>query len=328
MKHKKNERSISATKTTSCSEVLVSQFWRTPLYQINGRGLSNDTTSDTTDDLPGKEQVKVPKSGLYGFVFGTKKHGEDFESVKQHHRLDEVKKENNDLAQHCGCTFRATFSIERPDQSIYSDSVLIPLTSPTSKHRLLTSTRVGKSFYLPKGTKINIECLTSCDNGNSCEWGWRIVLQKKYEIEQSEPFQPSKRARKNEDISNHKSDESKIQSEPFDYQKINFAPIQSSKKPVLCTKCCRKFPNCKAVRNHYISGHAPKVGDDSNESDDDYSDLVGPKVFRTPLDTAYEDDDVVVVVKPQGVPVQGKNLYFLHAAFTFDHLFHSFSSLT
>ena len=140
------------------------------------------------------------------------------------------------------------------------------------------------------------------------------MLQKNCDVENSEQFiNPTKRARKTDDngVSNCKADE--IENEvnqkymQLVREQINFDPPQTSKKPLLCTKCCRRFPDSQGVRNHYISAHAPKLGKERCESDDDdYADIVGPKLFRTPLDTAYEDNDLVVVVKPQGLPVQGK----------------------
>ncbi len=274
------------------------------MYYIN-RSLSNDLVNDIDVDIPEKVTVTVPNFGLYGFIFGTKEHRENLVSVSP--ELKKRKKGNDDLTKHCGCAFKAVFSVvgHGRNPSNHIESIKLPLEFPTSSRNFLTSTRVGKTFYLPKGTKVHIECLASCENSDSCEWCWSVVLQKKYDLHKYEseiPEQPHKKLKKNEDASN--SGSKKI-SESFSYFEVDFDPMQSSKKPLICAKCCRKFPNCHGIRNHCITQHAPKIGESCNECDDDYSDLIGPKIFRTRLTAAYEDEDIVVVVKPQGLPVHG-----------------------
>jgi len=289
---RKNEGTTSTSTSTSVtsentkpSSTLVNEhkYWRTPLHHIE-LGSTNP-------------EVQVPVSALYGFIFGRKKHAEHFESIlkKDDH---EQKKDESSAEQHCGCTYLASFVVTALDGSTCDESITLPLASPTAKQKVLTSTRVAKGFYLPKGTNVSIACVASCDENNTaCEWVWGLILQKQVYQQVQDCAPPQKKS---------KNDDCKL--DAFDSQKIYFNPIQSKKKPLLCTKCVRQFSNSQDTRNHWISGHAPKLDDISEGEGDgeDYSDLIGPKIFRTPLKAAYDDDDVVVVVKPQGVPVMGK----------------------
>jgi hypothetical protein len=306
---------VSEMKTSTSSDSNIPRYWRTNFYPINSRGLEgSDQANEKVVHGEVSPQVQAPCSGLFGFVFGAKNHKETFESLQSDYKGPQ--KAFDDFEQHCGCTFKATFSVGNLGQDSHGEiSLLLPIVSPTSNQRVVTSTRIAKSIFLPKGTRIRTDCLSSCSGKDStCEWLWGLVLQKNCDVENSEQFiNPTKRARKTDDngASNCKADE--IGNEmnqkrtQLECEQINFDPPETSKKPFLCTKCCRRFPNSQGVRNHYISAHAPKLGKERSESDDDdYADIVGPKLFRTRLDTAYEDDDVVIIVKPQGLPVQGK----------------------
>ena len=333
-----------------------SHHWRSALYQVGNTSRCHtaetkadnsiqkeDESSSTLNDQV-EVTVTVPDYGLYGFIFGTKKHGEHFEMMKR----DALKKgkgkktDGNDTTIHCGCMFKATFSVKRlqddqdqdQDQgaNAESTSILLPFTNPKSKNKLLTSTRVAKSIYLPKGTSISVEQIISCEKGDMCQWIWGMVLQKRYwyhDVDGSgsscpSPSPQNKRPKIETESNSGLVDSNKTHSIDENekkrvdrnsnfpsgmlVEKISLDPSESKKKPVLCSKCCRKFPTTEGIRNHCISAHAPKIGDtrQDGESDDDYYDLVGPEIFRTPLKYAYDDDDLVVVIKPQGVPVQGK----------------------
>ena len=287
------------------------QYWRTPLYNVG---------HDESDQSKKKVVVSIPNSGLFGFIFGHRNHTGYFEE-----QVGGKGRQADGNPKHCGCTYRAKFTLVRSDESAYNESIMLPLS--TLKAKVLTSSRVAKGFYLPKGTDVLVERVSSCKSDVPCEWVWGLVLQKKFDERYAEKAQesigkveniestspPKKKVKKSADNQNELSDSRKI----FDMRKIYFNPIQSTKKPLLCTKCCRKFCDSQSIENHYKSAHAPKLGDiqDSAEHDDDYSDLIGPKIFRTPLKVAYEDDDLVIVVKPQGVPVQGTHKCFFVMVF-------------
>lgn len=92
-----------------------------------------------------------------------------------------------------------------------------------------------------------------------------------------------------------------------------------AKKQFTCTECGRRFPKVIAVRNHYRHTHCScpagtttdetstngKANATNNNNNADVEALIGPPIFRQPLKVAYEDDDLAVIVKPQGMPVQG-----------------------
>ena len=170
------------------------------------------------------------------------------------------------------------------------------MSSPTSNKKVITSTRVAKVFYIPKDTKVSVQRISFCGEDHyETEWVWGLAIQKKFHSHSSSTSgsPTEKKVKHDNDHLLHKGE-------------VHFNPDQSLKKPLVCTECVRKFPTCQAVRNHYATIHAPKLGEDCGTCiGDDYEDVVGQKIFRTPLESAYEDDDLAVVVKPQGVPVQG-----------------------
>ena len=313
-----------------------SSAWRTPLYSldhgsageteqpitIGGTSISHASNLTATAapivtaTATVTHSVRVPVNGLYGFIFGTKKHGEEFEVNKHGGKKGGSSKGQNTQLMHCGCTYKASFHLNTPNPTRTNDgdgdgdenradqaeSILLPLSSPTYDRKVITSTRVAKVFYIPKDTEVSIQCNSSCDHDeekHQTGWVWGLVNQKKFDSDRamaSSCSSPPEKKAKN-DICHLVEDSGKVQ----------FNPTQSTKKPLLCTECVRKFPTCQAVRNHYVTTHAPKLGDDQGTcADDDYLDLVGHKIFRTPLDVAYEDDELVIIVKPQGVPVQGR----------------------
>ena len=83
---------------------------------------------------------------------------------------------------------------------------------------------------------------------------------------------------------------------------VDFFPKEASKKPLLCSICSRKFPNTDGIYKHCIIAHIDTIAIKGSQ---EYIDLVGPPIIRKPLHAAYEDDHLVVVVKHQGLIVQG-----------------------
>ena len=281
--------------------------WRTPIYPLDSSHTNSKAScAEISSSSTNSENVRVPVNGLYGFIFGKKKHGEEFEANKPDGKKgdgDNKKGDNNQLP-HCGCTFKASFTLARTNNGairlgqIDADaSILLPLSSPTSNKKVITSTRVAKVFYIPRETKVSIQRNSFCDEDNhQTEWVWGLAIQKKFHSYSSTSCSPTeKKAKHDNDHLLHKGE-------------VHFYTDQSAKKPLVCTECVRKFPTCQAVRNHYATIHAPKLGEDcGTRIGDDYEDIVGQKIFRTPLVSAYEDDDLAVIVKPQGLPVQGRD---------------------
>ena len=301
--------------------------WRTPLYSLDD--IHNDENQHTATDALISESsykipaaIRVPSSGLYGFIFGRNIHGEEFEVNKQESNKGSSSKGRNTLLVHCGCTYRASFALhnttctinaltrtnndsnnddddENDKGAVEPESILLPLPSPTYDNKVITSTRVAKVFYIPKDTNVSITSVFSCNDEKEHQngWVWGLVNQKYHDSDRimTSSSPPEKKA-KNDICHSMKGGQGQVQ----------FNPTESKKKSLLCTECVRKFPTCQAVKNHCITNHAPKLGEDQGTCvDDDYLDLVGHKIFRTPLCVAYEDDDLVIIVKPQGVPVQG-----------------------
>ncbi len=276
--------------------------WKSPLF---------------VDDFEGTS-VQVPHDGLYGFIFGKEKHNGIFElNVKREMNKNEKKAslqssvdsdEDTRLVgesssssdyDHSGCTYRASF-ITRCEQM--SETMDLPMVSPSSTQKVqkvIGSTRIAKVIYLPEGTKVEVEKVTGYESG----WAWGLVLAKNYSSTSSaveansgdgysagdckEIDPPMKKQRSGNE--NDRSDRDVLHPE----KKLSLDPPGIGKKKFMCSECCKKIQNIHALRNHYISVHAPKLGEIGST---EYDDLVGPKLFRTPLKTAYDDDDVVIVV--------------------------------
>lgn len=217
--------------------------------------------------------INVPISGEYSFIFGKKTHGDDFEQV------DPTQSKNGNENVYCGCSFQAVFT--KDDEK---ESLNLPL--PGKKGKLITSLRAGKRIFLSKDTQVKVISVSKCQKTDEvqseCSFVWGLRLVKNY------TNVSDKRQKKNEEERSF----------------VDFSPI--SKRNIICSECGRGFPDCVGCRNHYVSTHAPKVGEEyGTNRDDNYEDLVGPKIFRKPLLAAYEDDDLAIVIKPQGMAVQG-----------------------
>jgi 23S rRNA-/tRNA-specific pseudouridylate synthase len=70
--------------------------------------------------------------------------------------------------------------------------------------------------------------------------------------------------------------------------------ICSDKKSYCCAACTRAFPNVRSVENHFQSTHAATMDP-----------LPVDSIWARPLKVIFEDFFMAVVVKPQGMPVQG-----------------------
>ncbi|GFH43604.1 hypothetical protein CTEN210_00077 [Chaetoceros tenuissimus] len=219
------------------------------------------------------DNINVPISGEYSFIFGKKVHGDDFEQV------DPTQSKNGNENVYCGCSFQAVFTKDDKEESLN-----LPLAG--KKGKLITSSRVGKRIILSKNTQVKVISVSKCQKTDefvcSFVWGLRLVKCNK-QVSDKRP----------------KTDEE-------EHSFVDFST--TSKKNIICSECGRGFPDCVGCKNHYVSTHAPKVGEEysyGTNRDDDYEDLVGPKIFRKPLLSVFQDDDLAIVVKPQGMAVQG-----------------------
>lgn len=70
--------------------------------------------------------------------------------------------------------------------------------------------------------------------------------------------------------------------------------ICSDKKTYCCATCTRAFPTVRSVENHFQSTHAATMDP-----------LPLDSIWARPLRIIFEDPFMAVVIKPQGMPVQG-----------------------
>lgn len=262
--------------------------------------------------------ITIPFSGYYTLSFGTKSHLEDFETL-----TPDLAKESDVV--YCGCQFLWTFCVEesqlghRSSHDVTSESsthaydhdaqeisLILPLIFNThsKSKKFITSTRIAHVIYVSKGTTFQIHTFQRCgssnsrtsystlsnDDSNGCSGPFECSLQLYIPHESSSHSQMDD----NREHDAESSDLKRQKSNPFD-----FHPKSFSKKPWVCVQCRRCFQSPKATRNHCTSTHA-----NPNDEVMDYSDLIGPKIFHIPLQSVYEDDDIVIVNKPQGIPVQ------------------------
>jgi 23S rRNA-/tRNA-specific pseudouridylate synthase len=70
--------------------------------------------------------------------------------------------------------------------------------------------------------------------------------------------------------------------------------ICSDKKSICCATCTRAFPSVRAVENHFQSTHSATIDP-----------LPPDSMWARPLRIIFQDSVMAVIVKPQGMPVQG-----------------------
>lgn len=82
-------------------------------------------------------------------------------------------------------------------------------------------------------------------------------------------------------------------------KKKKLGELSQRKKSIVCGTCTRCFPSVRAVTLHARAMHCShKRSDKSNNSED-------AAMWTRPLPVIYQDACMAVVVKPQGMPVQG-----------------------
>ena len=239
----------------------------------------------TPNVSPEQSGVKVPHTGLYGIFLGSDSQHDTFE-------VQLTKNKMNALPSHCGCFFEASFSrsggncIEENNTDFkfplpLSSNPKNPLAPQDTKGTILTSSRVARIVWLREHTNVSVKYSYGCCNDKlACRhgdsnWKWGLVF---HMFAGAESVINEKIQQKNDIF-------------------YTFLARQIQRKPFLCTECSRKFPNPKAVHSHYLTAHA---------SAQDSSQLIGPPILRKPLQVSYEDDDLVIVVKPQRVAVHGE----------------------
>jgi hypothetical protein len=206
------------------------------------------------------------------------------------------KNEKNSFPTHCGCLFEACFSrsgakcIEEKKLDFrcplpFSSNPKNPLAPQDANAKILSTSRVARIVWLRENTKVSVKHIhgcyndkRKCCNGDS-NWEWGLVFHM---------------LAGSESIIDENVQQATQQGSNIFY---SFHARQIQKKSFLCTECSRKFANPRAVYSHYLTAHATVQ---------DSSELIGPPILRKPLQVTYEDDDLVIVVKPQRIAVQGE----------------------
>jgi hypothetical protein len=264
--------------------------------------------------------------------FGTKRHLEEFETIH-------IASAHENDVKYCGCTFQIHWSLSNISSSegtsIFkvnhhptSVELLLPLTHPPLKSKqkkqsYVTSTRIASILYLTKGTEFHIIPLHSCHSSSSLaqdpeydpccgpfQFTLQLYMDQNVETRVHKQAQHMYKTNTTTAIQdNHEQHDAPIHQSILNHKYIDLHPIEYKKKPWVCVECKRCFDSPKATRNHCISKHAipSLVGSGMNcrHSGEDYSDLIGPEIFHIPLQAVYQDDDIAIIVKPQGIPVQG-----------------------
>lgn len=315
--------------------------WQSPLHPPCRRcDLEIENGVETKNRLLiNNYSITAPFSGLYGLVFGVTQPNAPFEEshIFNYEEQDKTEKETSPktagraklcLTKHCGCTFQA---IIKPDvngndnalvenSQIYA-SATMPLSSEPGNSdvsnscgvtKVLTSTMIARIIYLTAQTIVRIECSTFCGEGkgvSSCirnkGWEWGLILHMRTDIKgesdkhHMDTGMGSKKRIRDQYFSKAQQGVKNLNQNlsRCPAQKIDFNPPQVKKKPILCTVCGRKFSTALSVQHHIASAHLSSLSKTSN--------LVAPKIFCKPLIVLFENDEVVVVIKPQGMPVQG-----------------------
>jgi len=314
--------------------------WQSPLHPPCRRCeivKENDIKTTNESFLEHDHTITTPLSGLYGLIFGVTQPNAPFEeshifNYDERNKTEKIAlpstpaQRREVLAEHCGCIFRAICNSgendndSMPVESSYTySSATLPLSSEPGNSdvsgtygvtKVLTSAMIGRIIHLPARTTVRVECVSFCGKGkgvSSCirnkGWEWGLILHMRTDLRGSDDhvdtaYGSKDRTQIQEPSSAQQEDRNSKQNVSRSLvQKVDFDPPQARKKPILCTTCGRKFPTAASVRHHVTSAHSLSLSKSSN--------LVAPKIYHEPLTVLYENDELVVVVKPQGMPVQG-----------------------
>ncbi len=215
----------------------------------------------------------------------------------------------------------------------FTSQIIDPIDCNVSKNenllKVLTNTRVARLMYLKQGTRVTVEYVTVCNNG-FCDraWEWRLglhqyssrypryqsscisvannddntVTQSGGEIDELDKSPDLKRARIINNMDRNNNIIHDDHNDDDDEEIVNFFPQEAKKKPLLCTICYKKFPTAIAIYKHAIIAHIETMAQQGSQ---ELNKLIGPSILRKPLHAAFEDKHLVVVVKHQGITVQG-----------------------
>lgn len=284
-------------------------------------------------------KIQIPTSGYYTLSFGTEQHLDEFETI----HVDSAKESDVKYCG-CTCTLHwstpSSICVSSRPSSIPNNinnndkeeestvahlsshrTTLLPLTRTLSKQNqisYITSRRIASIIYLAKGTEFYLEPLNSCTYSTSfiqknqeylcCCGPFQFTLKLYLDQDVATRFEKQK-ANHYESMCKKQKYDHETQFEIIHDMYFDSNPIEYKKKPWVCVECRRCFDSPKATRNHCISKHAPRSPgmkyNHTQHTNEDYSDLIGPEIFHIPLRAVYQDDDIAIIVKPQGIPVQG-----------------------
>ena len=252
------------------------------------RWRSNELTPTSSEGH--LEEIEVPHTGFYGLFLGSENDRDKFEVLWS----------SSKTQRECFFEGRLSYSGESGDGQSNSFAFPLPFRSDPKQiflsrdtnSTVLTSSRIGRIVWLKEKTKVSVKWKDDIhrkeilnDNGD-LNWKWGLVFHMLAD--------PDSILDENILQNFEKQDQESQQATEIFY---SFQAHQIRNKPFICTECSRKFANPKAVHSHYLTAHA---------SSQDSSSLIGPSVLRKPLQVAHEDDDLVIVVKPQKLAVQGE----------------------
>ncbi len=230
----------------------------------------------------------------------------------------------------------SSHSILLPFTSQIVDPINCNLSQDSSEKllKIISSTKVSRLIYIQKNTVVTMECIDYCnkddDDSSKTIWEWGLISHcidiqneddeqktKKSETSNKLAVVDTTRPTNDEDIQMQEEKRARYTMDsPPGHPKVeqdntskidgdvivNFFPKEAERKPLLCSECSRKFPTTDAIHKHAIIAHIDTMAVKGSQ---EYIDLVGPPIIRKPLYAAYEDDHLVVVIKPQGLIVQG-----------------------
>jgi 23S rRNA-/tRNA-specific pseudouridylate synthase len=211
------------------------------------------------------ESLCIPYAGWYGLFFGTEKR-ENPTNTSQ--ATPPLQKEVDNAS--------CTVCIRNSSTSTSSDPVEeevrwnLPLMGDKES---LTWIHLGKLIFLSEGSSV------------------RILPHK----------EQSQQSNKEEDDANDRDSEAPKWCLVYhrnvkkdDPESRPTGTICSDKKSYCCATCTRAFPTVRSIENHFQSTHAATMDP-----------LPLDSIWARPLKVIFEDFFMAVVVKPQGMPVQG-----------------------
>lgn len=242
-----------------------------------------------------EEEVAIPESGWYGFCLGVD--GQEEKQHRQHRAAAGADDDGTDDERGESLVLRIADDRDDDKRQVHREHGLPFLVDGKE----LSNIEFGRLLYLPRNCRVRVGrgregSEGRREEGSECGTNhhitWRLVCHRMTGRSQSRggdgAIEPTPGILAG-GAQHHPKDE-----------RGNLP-----KKPLLCARCARSFKSIRAVEGHVRAAHVNLANASSSSSAPTKRRQYSSKMWTTPLEVVYDDVHLAVVVKPQGMPVQG-----------------------